>query len=549
MLRTVSGTRGILAAVRCDPGERPALERRAAVLAAAYQEPCETRLFADLRWLSDGLAVWTLDLAAAAPGHGGSVLWGAMAGARSPESVSRAARDGADVAGAWVALDGTGDEICLASGPAAIHTIVRADGPAAVAFATRGMAAAVLAGVPLKLARDRIADWVFFDFVIGRDELLDGTVVLEEATAVTLTPAGVQARSWSPRHGRWAAGEPTTPTDLRAAVTSVAGEAMQTPGAQLGLTAGRDSKLIASTLTDGAGTFTIGWPGNPDTDGAADLAAILGHRHEIARVSPARVAGMDTLESWAIWQEGMENPRTVAVGPLAWERQAVTWVSGHGGEIGRSFYWAGGPPGDAQAALTGLMRPAEGIAGNAAETLKARLEAELAQLAEIRADPAGTLDLFYLSGRLHKWLGRILPYDQFDGIIPVYCTPEIARILLDLPQHQRHSGTAFDDALALDQRLHAPRSSTPAASPRRRLPHRLQTRIDQRRGVHDWRLLSPLIGRIDAPLVADVLGERWWHDTLASARTKTWSQTWIWNSLAVEALHRRISRLRDELAT
>ena len=32
------------------------------------------------------------------------------------------------------------------------------------------------------------------------------------------------------------------------------------------------------------------------------------------------------------------------MGPLRWNAHDALWLSGHGGELGRAFYWPSGPP-------------------------------------------------------------------------------------------------------------------------------------------------------------------------------------------------------------
>ena len=475
------------------------------------------------------MALWTLDdwpVPAAT-----ATLWGTTAASAS--ELDDALEGGSDLPGVWVLAAERRAGLRLVSSPVVMHTLVHAKGPAAEVFATRGLAAVVLSGRTPAVAWERVPEWVFFDYVLGREELLEGVEVLDEAALVDLTTDGAVARSWSPRHERWAPGPPTAIEDVHDIIRRDALRLAALPGARLGLTAGRDSGLVAKMLPAGAPTFTIGWPGNPDSDAAAERARQLGLAHEIAVVSPGRLReGFDALVRQAAWQEGIENPRTVAVGPLRWDARDVLWLTGHGGELARAFYWHDGPPPTLDAAVERLMRPTDGVHTAATESLRSRVSEQLRDLSEIQPDPAGTLDLFYAAGRMHKWLGRILPYEQITAFAPAFLAPDAVRALLDLPTEIRLQGGIFDAP--------SPPPAATALSLRARLVRRL-------RGRHDWPLLRPLVRDRPTPQAIDVLGESWWQDTLTIARHHEWAQQWTWNVLATEALAEQVARLRSDL--
>lgn len=521
----VSGTRGILAAVRCAPGQELGVQARAALAHRAYEDALGRTLSAQLRWVAPRLALWTLDDRPAVASA--RVAWGS-----APDGVERALDGGADLPGVWVVAGMRGDALRLVSSPVVMHTLVRARGAGAEAFATRGLAALLLAGREPRVAWERVAEWVFFDYVLGSEELLEGTEVLEEAALVDLHPDRAHVRSWWPRPVRWGPGAETTPAQVREAVRGEAARLAKLPGATLGLTAGRDSALVAEVLPRGSKAFTIGWTGHPDSDAAAARARALGLDHQVAEVRPQR-ARFEELVRAAVWQEGIENPRTVAVGPLHWGAREAVWVTGHGGELGRAFYWPSGPPASLDAALESLMRPTAGITHEAAEALRARLGAQLLALADIRRSPDGALDLFYAAGRMHKWLGRVLPYRQIAGFAPAFLAPTVVRALLDLPLEARLSGAAFGPPAQ-------------AHEARRTIRERAVRKL---RGREDWPLLRPLVAACRRPAAVDVLGDAWWASTLDIARHHDWAQQWTWNVLATEALDVQAARLRRALGS
>jgi hypothetical protein len=506
------------------------VEARARVLHDVYARAIGRQLYSKLEWVSEGVGLWALDdrpLQTAS-----RTVWGTTVLPNG--GLDDVLEHGADLPGVWVIAGVRPGGLRLVSSPVVMHTLVRAEGRAAEAFATRGLAAVVLAGREPRVAWERVAEWVFFDYVLGDEELLDGVEVLDEAALIDLDQGRASVRSWSPRSERWAPGPATRVEDVHHVVAHDARRLTGLPGARLGLTAGRDSALVARMLPADAPTFTIGWVGNPDSDAAAVRARELGLAHEIATVSPARLdEGFESLVRLAAWQEGIENPRTVAVGPLAWDARDVLWLTGHGGELARAFYWPDGPPPTIDAAVELLMRPTDGLSAASAGHLRERLMTQLEELAEIRSDPAAVLDLFYAAGRMHKWLGRILPYEQITAFAPTFLAPQVVRALLDLPREARQLGQVFGPP--------APAVAVPAMTFRERLARKL-------RGRGDWPLLRPLVDERPHPQAVEALGESWWQSTLTIARHHDWAQQWTWNVLATEALNEQLSRLNLELA-
>jgi len=419
-----------------------------------------------------------------------------------------------------------------------VHTLKTARG-AVTAFATRGVAAVVVAGVPLRLVAERAPELLLYDFVLGDDELLDGVTVLEEASVVQ----GTEVRSWSPREGRLAPGPPTRAAQLVDAVGDLA--ASVTERDWLGATAGRDSALVVRALAARGvrgQAFTLGWPGFDDADVGASVAREVGWRHEIAAVTPLRAESAWTaIVDASLSLEGVVNPRPIALGPLDWDRRGVTWFSGHGGEIGRAFYWATRTEDEPRSAL--LRRIPATIPAPARATIEARIDVELARGDALGRRGVDGLDAFYALNRMRKWVGRVRPYEQIDHFWPAYLGPDLVRLLLDIPAPSRADASVFDEALALvGHRPATPAAPpTPTASPTKRRWFRRGTPA-----TGDWPALAATLAAMGPPerVVLPQMGGAWWDAVTARARTHSASQRMVWNVIGVEAFAEWCERVK-----
>ena len=421
------------------------------------------------------------------------------------------------------------------------HTVSHARGDGVHAWATRGIAAAVAAGVRLRVAPERVPELLLYDFVIGDDELLDAVDVLHEA-AVVDARGGEGAVSYPvPRERRLARGAPTSPADIVRAVHDLADVVRPAGDAWLGVTAGRDSSLLVRGIAQRGvrgRAFTLGWRGLEDADAGAAMCRALHWTHELAGIVPpdrGRNDAWDEIVAAAPWTEGMENPRAIALGSLDWERTDVTWLSGHGGEIGRGFYWGGRAAASPLDLL--LHRVPSTVRADTRSALGARLETELTRADAFDRRGVDGLDAFYALNRMRKWVARVRPYEQFANIWPGYLGPDLVRVLLDLPHDARGDGSGFDAALAL---VGAPARVPAAASalPSRSVLVRARRAVGLRRKTGgDWPLLRPVLSAMGPPerVVLPVMGAPWWADVYERATSQPAAQRMAWNVIGIEA--------------
>lgn len=388
----------------------------------------------------------------------GGACWGTPVG---PEGAATGAelqaviddpRCARDLIGTWALAGWTPSGIRLVTTADETHTLKRVEAPGATAWATRGLAAHALAGVPPALATEVVAELVLFDFVLGDRELLDATRVEEAAAVVDLTRAGWVLGTYWPLGERLAPGPPTTPESLRQIVGDVARRVDLLPGAVLGLTAGQDSALLASTIAEQGGrvdTFTMGDPSWPDVVGARAVAEALGWTHTV--LGPADPAttpppSLDAAVGWSTWTEGLEIGRDL-LGPalphLPGERTVVT---GLGGETGRGVYWQGDA---ATSALDQLLAHRRVLPPEQHAALAGRLEAALAAVAVEGRSGLAALDVFYIDQRVRKWQNRSRPVTWMHGTLGGMLGPVVTRALIDLPEDHRRTGSGFRAAIDL----------------------------------------------------------------------------------------------------
>lgn len=546
-MHELPATRGAVALVRCPPAHRADVERRAAVLADAYRVALAQELRHRLWWVRPGIGVWALT-DGALPAEPRLVLGAVLTG--TPE---QALAEPADLGGVWTVVAPHGGGVRAVTSASLVRTLVRADTGSRTAVASRGLAALALAGAPLRISAERMPELVRFDFVLGDDELLEGTRVLDEAAVVDFGD-DVRVASWWPRARRFAPGDPMDPDRLRAAVGAAGARMLAHDDARLGLTAGLDSLLLARGTVE-AGVrpraFTFGWEGNADSDGAREVAQALGLRHEVARVEPGRATlTLDRLVEFAPWGEGQVNPRPLGVGPIAWDARDVVWVSGHGGELGRAFYWSGEHPrpGELPRRAAALAADLGGTSPEVQALLAERVRVDFERAAGLCGDGARALDGFYALGRMRKWTDRIVPFRHFRGVAAPMLAPDAVRALLDLPEHLRRDGSGMRAAAGRPTEL-------PSRSLARRGVGRALRAVGLRRRPTDpyASLDAPLVAALAAAAVArgsaarDALGATWWDGTVAFAQTQAWAQLVLWNAFAIDSLALALPDLRRRL--
>lgn len=436
----------------------------------------------------------------------------------------------------------SGDNVRLVTSPTHVHTLKAVAGPHAKAWATRGLAAHVLAGAPPRLAPERAIDVVLYDHMYGSEELLEATRVLDDASVVDIGPRGASETCYWPLADRVAPGVTTTVERFRSAAGNHLGMLSLIPGAMLGLTGGRDSTLLAGSLHETSGsisTFTLGHRSFPDVRAARSVAEALGWPHEIVGVTSGGDRFQDLMRVSA-WTEGLDNPRNLVAGVPDWDVSGVTWVSGHGGEVGRPLYWEKeGWEADPLGAIVDW--PTRRVKRSTADGLRDRVSAALDQCRELRGeDDQAVFGLFYLLQRMHQWVMRSLPYTPIDNYVPGYLGQEVIRAMLDVSAAGRRNASLFDEALAacpLGLRALAIDASrgTRWGRLRQRFAHRLPWIPAP--VPNDWTMLRPILEEVErrGSIVREVVGDDWWSWSVEAAPSSHQHRRMLWNAVGVEA--------------
>lgn len=499
-------------------------------------------------------------------------VWGCPVGATGPAGAGELASALADPAaargllGSFVLVGPTATGLRIVTAADLVHTLSRCDGPVGRAWSTRSWAGLLATEAPLRLATERVPEYVLFDQVWGDDELLTGPVLCEEATVIDLGAGRADERSWWPIQERVAPGRPSTGAEIRSLLTGELRRVSRVPELALSLTAGRDSTLVALCLRAAEGSanaYTIGIPGQPDHDGAAATARALGLSHSSVGPATGLHRGLQDAVTASAWTEGLDTAWNSVGPPLGWPADlGQLHLSGSGGEIGRAFYYAQAPAprttGDALARLTDL-------GGHLQERARHALACRLALVVEdavaLTGDAARALDVLYCRNRMRSWLNRAVPPPGAAAVHAAFTGPALVSALLDLPPADRMSGAGFDRALGEDglllraavrtspsarQRLAGPLAQH-AGSLSGRVPgahraHALLRRVAVPPDAVGPRLASAVLRELPGgpEVVSGVLGRQWWDETLALAPLHGWARRQLWNAIAVEALALRV---------
>ncbi|MEY2472667.1 MAG: hypothetical protein QOK28_1996 [Actinomycetota bacterium] len=426
------------------------------------------------------------------------------------------------------------DTFRLVTTPEMVHTLKRANGPHGEAFASSGFLAALLAGSGLAVRGEVVGEFLVAGFVLGRDELLDGVDALDEAVVVDVSSGGASAKSYWSVEERLAGAAPAGAVDLWELTAHNMGRVFRASSTRLGLTAGRDSNLIAAAARNAAPRcFTFGPADAPDVRGAAAVARAGGLEYTRVFRTPKR-ASMRLVRGYSPWTEGACTAQDL-VG-AAWEPQlpATTFVTGHGGEIGRAFYWKTRTDRDVAgfAAGFGDVLPDEWRAST-----RARVAEEVGRYTQL-GSAATALDAFYTRNRVRKWTCRGLRRDEFIGTVHGFGDPASVRLLINVPEQQRRDGSFFDQALALDPLgLNAVARAAVAAAFAPAPPTTGSVRrLMADTALHDLMRLSAQA--TPNSFVRDLYGSRWIGQVVRRAlRPDPAARRLLWNVLAVEGLH------------
>jgi hypothetical protein len=492
-----------------------------------------------------------------------SVPHGLAVGARglaTEEELSRAFDRPDPVArqllGSFCAMREEPDALVLLTGNDVSRTLIHAVGERAEAWSTKGLAGLAAVDRSAVLRPERVPELCLLDYVLLDDELVDGTTTLDEALVVRLDRDRVVTRSYWPLAERYAPGPPSSAQELRDALSADVARLSAVPGVHLGLTAGRDSVLVASCLLEhglAMPAFTIGSPGYPDFDGASAVAAAWGTSHR-SMVSGGPTDWFGAGPQWdravarSPWSEGMDTAWNLVGEGLAWDGpQPMIWLAGSGGEVGRAFYWPHVDPATpvtAEVLADQLLQEAR-EPWWPQEVLRERAVQACAD-ALVLVPGWSALDVVYARGRLRKWLNRTSPREDMSGTVAAYTSPAVCDVLLRLPDAVKQSGSAFDEALALCpaglrqvalQAVAQAHPLLPSPTPSRTFQHRVARKVDAVRR----RVARPKLGPPLAPVLAqvrrsDAMPETWWSNQVRLAAHEPRMRQQLWAALSVEAL-------------
>lgn len=445
--------------------------------------------------------------------------------------------------GRFVLGSATADSVRLVVGPEMVHTLKSVSGPTADVVATSGVLAALLSDRTLEVAATRVGEYLVSDVVIGEDELVEGVRTIDEASTVEIRPSEVTVQSYWPIEERLRVEASSSPADLWEHARHVTQRAFATESSWLSLTSGRDSCLLAGAAAASRQTvncFTFGPPAWWEVRGAAAACEAAGFLHTaVTRANDLHVT-TKRIESFSPWTDGLATARDLAGAKWKPRLPDVTMVTGHGGEIGRAFYWKSGPAGrDEFVARFGaaLPEPWRSIA-------QERVAQELQNYSGFGSD-ATALDVFYARNRVRKWTCRGLRRPELANTVHGFGDPRSVQLLLGAPEEARRDGSFFAHALSLDPiRLHEVAQAAAAAragSPRSSAPRLL--RLARDRTARDLVRLS-VDSAARGSFVARTFGASWWLELIRRAlhANDLTSRRMLWNALAVDGLARVIAK-------
>lgn len=313
--------------------------------------------------------------------------------------------------GVWSAIGGSDGGVVSLTCASGAESVFYAETPELLVVGNRALLVHLVAD-PSGPHHDPVglASIISAGYAVTDRSSFEGVRALRPATAVRLTPSG--GLSVAPVEF---AAEPLPLAEaLRASVEPLraAGEQVQ-----LGLTGGRDSRLIVALLRAAdvsVSTRTSGLPDDPDVIVATEVAAALGVPH---RVTPPMGATVAESQVTVDVQGRLKEAVVLADGMLTgYDRvgriddvykPAMNPFGGSGGEILRGYY-AGAvkDPSDPAAVLTYMRGRLFGSAKRLTRETRAAFEADAqVWLTDAERTGAAALEDFYVVQRTGRWTG------------------------------------------------------------------------------------------------------------------------------------------------
>jgi hypothetical protein len=440
-----------------------------------------------------------------------------------------------ELAGSVVAVDAHGDQACVVAGAGAPSTIYTASSAAAEAWSSHGVAAAWLARGQVRVDPAAIPELLALEFVGGERTLVDGVRALPPATRVALGRGPSRTVSYWPARERW------LPVEEGRAYAVAEDALLRTLDRRVAaseqpfcsLTGGLDSRVTLLALDElGARprAFTWGESTWPDVASAAEVAAAADARHQWQPIEWLDDRGaLAEARRQVRFNEGLG---LLGPGRLTWPAGMTAFITGGGGELGRSFYYRGltGPaepdPGElARRLMDRLGGRIAGAGRPARDTLQVRLREWVEQAQEAGARGWGTLDVLYGEQRLARWLRGMLPCLP-AAMVPAFATPEVGRALVSLPLaerledgfHRRFIAARRPELVPAGPRAR-PGPSRPSRSPLARVAARLPLELQPVGGPSAtlgprWPAIPEFRqwvaeGVLGHAMVAEAMGRRW----------------------------------------
>ena len=428
--------------------------------------------------------------------------------------------------GGGAALAATADRARLVAGagaPAVLYGARSADGQVA-AWATHAVAAAYVATGSAAVDPAAVPEQLAAEFVGGERSLVAGVRALRAASLVDLSATRAEEGCYWPARDRWRlvpaedAHAYTESHLLRSLDARLAG--VRQPF--LGLTAGLDSRVAGLVLRELGVAFegyTWGPQDDPDVRGGAEAARMLGTNHR--RLEFQHWDAQDALRRTRVNARWTEGAIHVGFADIVWPADLHAFVTGAGGETGRSFYYGdlvpGREPGDLAAVLTEQL--AGRIAGarpEALEALDVRVRGWIADAERSGAEGWRVLDVVYAEQRVRRWLRGMLPRLP-ASMVGAFTAPEVQRGLASLPLEQR-TRSEFHRRFIEDRQP----GLLPVDPPPQRGGRRPLGRIAQRlrRGSLDGEWMARpefrdwiADGVLDSALAQEAMGGRWCRRT------------------------------------
>lgn len=491
----------IVAAQVRDEALRPVVAARLADLEAFYA-PLGIVDRQDA-WHPDARIVASRIACAGTCESGGLWTWGERLPATLATADAVLAAQAADlfaIHGMTAAFAFARDRARIVSAPSGPATLYEADRDGIWCCATHAVAAAWVAFGDAWIDPDTVPELIAFDFVGGERTLIAGVRALAPATTIAIDRHGRSMSTWLSACERW---KPVPEQEAHAQAEQALLETLPArlagQSVSVALTAGLDSRVVAVALTEAGvpfDAFTWGPPGWPDTEGAAEVAHLLGAPHAILGWAPLPddkvLAAHDRAVRWA------DGVFALAPAVRTWP-DADTVAGGMGGETGRAFYyddwpawlWTDPPRSVLADRLAGQAYLPAACADATAQA-SAAVSTWLDAAEQTGATGWRLLDVVYTDQRVRRW-GRSQVPSAACALAPAFTPCDLARALVSQPLRERLA-SGFHHRFLEDHRLELTpfRAEPPSMPPALLRPaHRLRERNTRARALRSPPLRQP----------------------------------------------------------